>query len=82
MISGSLNNTFNQFNIDYELNHKVYTLERIMKDLERIEKILFGKGKEVNMAEPSISLALKKSFEKGKKKQKRRRKLLLLLIKQ
>ncbi|KAI9154317.1 hypothetical protein LWI28_024343 [Acer negundo] len=48
MVVNSLSDSFDQFKLDYTLNKKEYTLQGLMQDVQRVEKIIVkGKGQEI-----------------------------------
>ncbi|KAJ0078434.1 hypothetical protein Patl1_37005 [Pistacia atlantica] len=67
MVLASLNDFFSQFKLDYDLNHKEYTLMTLMHDLQRAEGIIKGKQGKGHLVHAFISRSTH-TFQKGKKK--------------
>ncbi|KAJ8764089.1 hypothetical protein K2173_004990 [Erythroxylum novogranatense] len=72
MIINSLNSSFQQFKLDYELKNKDYTLSELMNTLQNTEEILDIKahGPEANIASSSKPKGKGKEKKKGPMKKK------------
>ncbi|KAL5857343.1 hypothetical protein ACOSQ3_004801 [Xanthoceras sorbifolium] len=61
--------SFDQFKLDYSLNNKEYTLQGLMQDVQRAEKILLkGKGQKIHLVG---KVAIVKNSKKVKKQHKK-----------
>ena len=68
MILQSLQESFKEFRLNYNMNKKIYSLSELMNELMAMEGILGTSNIEANLGEASSSQS--KSKGKGKKKKK------------
>ena len=68
MILQSLQESFKEFRLNYNMNKKIYSLSKLMNELMAMEGILGTSNIEANLGEASSSQS--KSKGKGKKKKK------------